>query len=409
MSELSLRDIYHEQWINPTITIQTGQNGFNLMEEAIAATIHDNNFITGTKGELDATDAMLHAIYSSPNYTSTTIPYRKIKAVNNSLMTMYEKDFRSFKNYWLYDQERESEVDESLMLGSIIDALLTKPNDFASLYYIFIAESPTGQMLTYCQELFKLRQKDLITSQEELELKAYEIAGFKRDTVEKVRERFKIEGLAYYTACVSAIGKTVITQEQYNKAAEIVRSLQISDFTKSVINQKTIKNDTHNIEVINQLEIILNIQNPNELSLKGALDKVIIDHNKKIIIPFDIKSSASLNTFEISYYKYNYFRQGSYYTYLLKQWAVDKGYENYKIINFMFIVCSTTGQGNYIYKMSDRDLQLAELGGVTKHNQEIKGWRDLLEDIKWHIKEKKWDYPKKVYENNGIITLNMFA
>jgi len=47
-------------------------------------------------------------------------------------------------------------------------------------------------------------------------------------------------------------------------------------------------------------------------------------------------------------------------------------------------------------------------GGTTKRFETYRGWRTLLDEICWHVKNNRWDYPKHVYDSNGIVQLDEF-
>lgn len=347
--------------------------------------------------------------------TTQTQNYREVKAVSNSVLTEFEKSLRNFKNYWLYDQSFYQISDDSLMLGSIIDTLLTRKDDFFDMFYVSILEGddPTPQMQKFCKNLFNIWPTGPVTAEqsEELFKQAYETTSFGRDSLEKVKERF-VTDRHYFNNLIKGRGKTVISQEMYEKGVKIVESLSTNPFVKDILQTESVDiNGIEMITVINQLEIYSTYTSEEggcDIPVKGALDKVIIDHNKKIVYPYDIKTSSSLNNFQASYIKYRYFRQASFYTWLLEKWLIDSGWIGYTIEPFEFIVASTTGEGAYRYVISKEDLFGAEHGGTLMGGYEVKGWRSLLDEICWHIKNNKWEYPKEVYDSNGVIELHMF-
>lgn len=348
--------------------------------------------------------------------STQTNNYRDVKAVSNSVLTEFEKNLKNFKNYWLFNQPFFQVSDDSLMLGSIIDTLLTRKDNFFDIFYVSVlAEDPAPQMQKFCKNLFNIwpveRTTLLPNEIEEFFKKAYDETGFGRDSFEKVKERF-VDCRDYFNNLIKGRGKTVINNDMYQKALKIVNSLEENQFVRDILAIKS--EDINGIDittVINQLEIYSKYTSEEggcDIPVKGALDKVIIDHNKKKVYLYDIKTSSSLNNFKLSYIKYRYFRQASFYTWLLEKWLVDSGWVDYTIEPFEFIVLSTTGEGAYRYRVSQEDLIGAEKGGIMSEVGQMKGWRELLDEICWHIKNNKWDYPKHVYEADGVIELHMF-
>lgn len=349
--------------------------------------------------------------------TTQTQKYKDVKAVSNSILTLFEQDLRAFKNYWIYNKDpfNSDEENISFELGSVVDTLLTRKDNFYDIYYVSQASDPTPQMKKFCRNLFKIWPTGTSTSQEREVLfqKAYEETKFGRDSLESVKKKFS-ECTEFFNTLVRARGKSVISQELYDRASKIVDQLLTNPFTKEIFEVKTVELGNTGLDlitVINQLEIYSEYTSEEggcNIPIKGALDKVIIDHNKKIVYPYDIKTSSNLHEFKESYIKYRYFRQASYYTWLLKKWLREGGWVGYTIAPFKFIVASTVGEGAYIYECSANDLQASIFGKSTKKLEFQYGWKDLLDDICWHIQNNKWDYPRMVYENNGIIRLDEF-
>lgn len=347
--------------------------------------------------------------------STQTTSYRDVKAVSNSILTEFEKDLRSFRAYWLYDMPFFNIDDPSLQLGSIIDTMLTRNEEFFNMFYVSVGKSPQPQIMKFCQNLFKIWpvkvEKDQVDS---LFKQAYDETGFGRDSFDKVKEKFASEGgKEFFNELIKGKGKTVISNEVYQKALKIVESAKQNDFIKDILNMKSVEvvPGIETVTVVNQLEIYSEYTSSEggcNIPIKGALDKIIIDHNLKLVYPYDIKSSSNLNTFETSYSKYRYFRQAGFYTWLLQKWLKERDLEGYTIMPFQFVVISTIGEGAYIYKISREDLVKSVEGGMTVFGVEYKGWKSLLDDICWHVKNNKWDYPRRVYEGNGVVSLNIF-
>lgn len=328
--------------------------------------------------------------------------YRSIRAISNSIMGVYEDDYESFVRYWVYNQSLPQKSDASLSLGSAIDTLLTRPDEFNDIFIVYNAPAPTGQMQAFCFALANAYDESATAPPYQL---AYEVAGFKRDTLPKVLERFE-PFKQYYQFLIDSKEKAVLTAEQAARAFQIVSELKAAKYTSGPVNTEP---QPGVLDVYNQLELMATIDIGGQvLPLKGALDRVIVDHLERRILPFDFKSSFNSDGFESSYVKYRYYRQGSYYTYLLQKWAEEQGIGHYKIARFVFIVCSTNRGRHYLYQMTDVDLRAAEFGGMLQSGYKIKGWRQILEELAWLQNNNNWDYPYEAQVNGGVVPLNVF-
>lgn len=325
--------------------------------------------------------------------------YQAIKAISNSLLGLYEENFKAFVNYWVNDYPIPQKKEGALTLGSAIDTLLTRPNEFNDKFIVYNALAPTGLMLNFCNALAEIDGPPDFK-------KAYEAVGFKRDPYEKVVENFS-KYRDYYDFLTKSKSRVVLTAEQASIAQTVVSELRTSKYTKGPVNQETDKEGL--VDVFHQLEIVSTyVKDDICLPVKGALDKVTVDHLRKTIYPFDYKSSFNSENFEESYYKWKYFRQGSFYRFLLENWKKEKGWEDYKIAPFVFIVCSTNGGAHSLWQMSSVDTEKAEYGGTLKNDISVKGWRTLLDEIAWLTKNNNWSYSYIVQKNKGIVPLNIF-
>lgn len=328
--------------------------------------------------------------------------YRDVKAISNSSLGVYEDDFDTFVRYWVHDEPFPDKKDDSLVMGSAIDVLLTRPEEFDDTFIVYKGKTPTGQLLSFCYALFNIHdpEKELADYYQD----AYNQVGFKRDTLVKVIERFQ-PFRSFFDFLVDSKDKAVLSLEQSAKAHIIVQELKENEYTRGIVNARS----RANVDVYNQLELTsVHFYKNQVIPVKGALDKVIVNHEKKIIIPVDFKSSFNAQNFEYSYVKWRYYRQGSFYTHLLEKFMEEKGIQDYEVKKFTFVVCSTTRGKHFTYQMSQTDIDAAREGGIIQYGYRIKGWRELLDEIAYLQALGKWDYPYEAAVHNGVIPLNVF-
>ena len=145
---------------------------------------------------------------------------------------------------------------------------------------------------------------------------------------------------------------------------------------------------------------------------KSLLDIVILDHKNETVLPVDLKTTgSSVFTFESKMTKWRYYIQGAYY-YDAINWRVDNHDEisDYQVLPFEFVVISRQNLNNpLVYTMTEQDLDAGRNGGELSYNgREVRGWIELMKDLKWHQENNKWNYSREIYENDGKIELDMF-
>jgi hypothetical protein len=141
---------------------------------------------------------------------------------------------------------------------------------------------------------------------------------------------------------------------------------------------------------------------------KSMLDKVIIDHDKKIIQPYDLKCTWSVENFYEEYYLYRraYIQAYLYYHAMLHLTEnPDRPYHDYKVERLKFIVCDST---NYyqplIYTLDEGDMTDAYQGFVHK-GRTYPGVGDLIQALKWCVSTNTWNISHKNYLSNGVVNI----
>lgn len=127
---------------------------------------------------------------------------------------------------------------------------------------------------------------------------------------------------------------------------------------------------------------------------KALLDGLVINHDSKKIIPFDLKTtSKGVFNFYDSYIHYGYYRQAAFYTTAVKEYlAVRSNYDDkisdYSLEPFRFIVADSK-QGSkspaLIYVTTPNDIKVGLYGGEVKgggYKKRIKGIHQLIDDYK---------------------------
>lgn len=292
--------------------------------------------------------------------------------------------------YINYDPNSDmDEPAEVTVIGDGVDLLLTQGEDvFMEQFYFSTVERPTGQMGDFVWHLFANRNDTMA------ENIAYELAGFKRDTLAKVRERFEKEGKAYYDDLIAGEGKKVVSPTQYATIQNVANTLKMSPFTsKYVLGNSQFKVFTQQA---------LNFEYKG-VACKGLLDLVVVDTVNNILYPIDLKTTTtSLNYWVEMLLKHRYDFQAAFYTEALKQTDLSVYGDNLTIHNFRFIVESQKYPGSpLIYEMSDHLMALGKTGG-TYLGKEYEGFDQAIDRLLWHSENNMWAYTREDYQNDGL-------
>ncbi len=313
--------------------------------------------------------------------------YYKNKAISQSQLTNLALGPKYFKNKLEYKSESDA-----LTLGSLVDVMLTESDNFDNLFLVNDNVRPSGQLGDYIDLIYQgFSEED-----------AYSAVGFKRDKLEVIKEKFQYEGpQAYFKFLLESKDKKVISREEYDKALKIVNSLLTNRFTSKYFNCE----DT---ECLTQLELYWNYK---DFDCRSRLDIVKINHKEKTILPIDVKTSGkSTYNFLESIIRFRYDLQASFYMEAL-QWYIDnkEEYKGYKLLPFLFIVEHTDYPGlPLIYECTEKDIYGGKYGGITTTGVKLKGFDELVTDLKWYYQYDSWDYTREIIENNGKVEINLF-
>jgi hypothetical protein len=305
--------------------------------------------------------------------------YRESPAINFSLLAKLDFSPRASLN-----MEDISER-ESIIFGSAVDCLLTTPDEFREKFIVATVEKPTAQMGDFVGHLLKNESFE----------EAYKKTGFKKDSLEKVLERYKTEGLPYVNFAGKAEGKTIIPTDEYQKVIRAVNGVIHNTFCK-----KYFQTSDKDVEILYQVPIYwTKTISGEEINLKCLVDVIYIDHKKKTIEYVDVKTtSKGVYNFRNSFLQYRYYLQAALYSDSIKYFKQSRNLEGYVFSEFRFLVIDKESYSPpMIYIPSHLWRAIGIHGGVVQ-DKHIKGFVNLLQDLVWHQKTNNWDYPREVYK-----------
>jgi len=195
---------------------------------------------------------------------------------------------------------------------------------------------------------------------------------------------------------------TVINTTEVSIAEKIVEQLKTNSTTAPIVNLVT----SSRYDVLDQLQVEGYTIDGHKF--KSMLDKVVIDHDKKTVQPYDLKCTWSVENFYEEYYLYRraYIQAFLYYRAMLLL-VGDKASSchGYQVEYLKFIVCDST---NYyqplIYTLDDFDMANAYMGFIHK-GRTYPGVQELIAALSWCVETNTWNISHKNYLSNGIVNI----
>ena len=295
----------------------------------------------------------------------------------------------------------EDEEKRAFRVGSVVDTMNTDIENFDNEFIVIGEDRPTGLMLKFIEALPEGLTKD---SDITLYKEAHKKAEFKTK-IETVVKKFWSEKryVKYYHAVRNTHGKTLITKDEYDEAKTCKDGLFNNPYTRPYFD-----NTDPYKKVFYQVPLYFTHMG---IMCKGLMDLLLINYKDKVIEILDLKTTGrSISSFPRDYVSYKYYLQGTHYeiglTKLLNykffkdQLGITDDIENWTIEHMKFIVVEKKGNAPArLFQMGEKEFEVAMYG------KDPKGYIEYMELYKWHEKTGLWDYPKEMYESNGIIQL----
>ena len=341
--------------------------------------------------------------------TKTEAQYRAVKMDSSSSLKEFSENRKKYHKKYILNEKVEEEDNLAATMGRIVETLLLEPEEFDKRFHMSIVTSaPTGLMLDFVEALYKhtaaaTNEDGVLTRNfEEICKDAYVDSGFKIKLDAVLNKFMGSDAEVYYKEIreVRSKGLTVVTTKDVDNATKIVEELKTNDFTAGIVN--TVKSARYG--VYNQLQVegyeVFGHQ------FKSMMDKVIVDHDEKTIQVYDLKCTWSVENFYDEYYLYRRaYIQGYLYYIGARHYFKELVDDGYNVLYPKFIVCDSTNySAPLIYAMGVDNAADAVSGFVHKGRQ-YPGVASLIEDLKWAIKNDKWNISRENYINNGVAKL----
>jgi hypothetical protein len=231
---------------------------------------------------------------------------------------------------------------------------------------------------------------------------AYKDSGFKIKYEAVMAKFMGSEAEVYFDEImiVRTKGMTVVSIQDVTNSENIVTELRNNPITAPVVNQT----NTYKMDVYNQLQV--EDYQVHGHKFKSMMDKVIVDHENKIIQVYDLKCTWSVEGFYKEYYLYRRaYIQAFLYWHAAHYHFKDLVDQGYYVAYPKFIVCDST---NYfsplIYTLDTEDMENAR-DGFEHKGYKYPGVLSIIDDLKWAIENDVWNISRINYLNSGIVNI----
>lgn len=262
----------------------------------------------------------------------------------------------------LANSKKEFKPSVAMLLGSLVDTLITAPDTLDELYHITSVEKyPVKQIKEVWDKYYQ------ICTDENRPLELDNLAlleTYKSITSLRSSDDVLLANLmkheSYWEDLVESTGKVVVSNEYWLQCQRVVQSLLTNELTSPYFIE-----DLHT-EIKFQMPLFWTYVD--ELGwqeeCKGLLDMLIINHKDKTLQIADLKTSGEhLNSWKNNIArKHRLEFQMSYYSYGLTKWH-ETNYEDYEILNPILIVENVDWPGRpRIFDLTNRDLYIGQYG-----------------------------------------------
>jgi len=343
--------------------------------------------------------------------TKTEANYRAVMLDSSSSLKDFSMDRKKYYRKYVLNETIEDKDSAAANMGRIVETLLMEPDEFDKRFYMSSCTStPTGLMLEFVEALYRhtrdaTDEKGKVTRpMSELLEDAYKDSGFKIKFEAVINKFSGSDAEIYYDEIrkVRTQNLTVVNTMEISIAEKIVDQLRINTTTAPIVNMV----NSSRYQVFDQMQV--EGYEVDGHMFKSMLDKVIIDHSERIIRPYDLKCTWSVENFYEEYYLYRraYIQAYLYYHAMLHM-ANDPNseYYGYTVEYLRFIVCDSTNYYRPLIYTLDMDDMMDAYKGFVHKGRTYPGVGDLIKSLKWCVGSNTWDISYKNYMADGIINI----
>ena len=307
--------------------------------------------------------------------------YRQDPALSQSILSTFErKGFECLNT--LFDH-----VDTpSLTFGSAVDAIITGgEKEFQERFFVSDMPKLSTTAEPIIKEIYTQYHNaytDISDIPESDLLPILTQYGYKGNTnwgVKAKCDAIKKAGAQYYQTMFMAQGKTILSQDVYNRVFACVRALKDSPQTRNYFADD---------DPFGDIERVYQMKFKGELggvTYRGMADLLVVNHKDKCIIPCDLKTSSGREyDFPEHFLQCSYQIQARLYWRLIRQTMDrDEDFKHYILGNFRFIVVNSIDNPTPLVWEFEQTKRLGELeiGG-----KKLRDPQKIGEELAYYLK-----------------------
>lgn len=349
----------------------------------------------------------------------TVTNYRKLDALNFSMIKLFDTDPVKFYEEFKLGKARKDRKNAALIIGDIVDfyILECKGDDLIfqdrmdEKFALFEGTKGSGQVFILADYIFEEASSSL-NAEGEVTLNFATMFTTAYDKIKAedkykgkdevaVMDDFVKKGKAYYDTLMANIGKTVVETSLVDKAKNVANKLLKDEFTKGIFTPRA------DIEYFTHFGIAWTYPGT-KTECKSEIDMLFIDHEKGAIQPMDLKTTYDNESFDMMYVKNSYYLQNAFYSKAVREWADANGMEGFDVLPMRFVVGDTSANNRrpLVYNTTLEDGQCG-LFGFTFRGNYYRGVDELVREIIWAEENGVWDCSRAAFVNQGRMKLNI--
>lgn len=341
----------------------------------------------------------------------------ELESIMQESVDVLEKDFYAKKFYYSYSSLnkllwnpqvfyqmyvlglREEKLDNHLLQGKLIHLLLLQPEKFEQEFMMTPSKLPTDTVRVVIDRVFKHHVELARNGDDRTELAQFDGAildvmkdinyhqSLKTDQ-QRLDKVITPETISYWQFLQTKGDKTLVDPDTLKFCKDAVEIIKTNKQVCSLIGCDVTEFD--NKEVINELPVTIDLPSKT-YGLKGIIDNIVIDHDKKTIFINDIKTtSKDLKDFSESVEYYSYWLQAVVYLIMMSFIYNDLLNQGYQV-KFHFVVVDRAFQ-SYAFPVSEKTL-----------NTWLERFTDCMNKAEWHYQNKSYELPYEFAQ--GLVVL----
>lgn len=328
----------------------------------------------------------MHKLLKDISLPITEEEYRNDGCLHYSTLATYERG--GFGAIATLGEKKES---ESLLFGSLVDTLLTgTQEEFNERFFVADFDKLKPSEVTVVRALFDRYHTDYNSLDRIPDADLLAIAnevGYGKGWRDSTRITGMKNCAEYYNLLILAETKTVVDNATYQQALAAVEALRTSPSTRDYFAQDNPFNDR--FERLYQGKFRATFDG---LQYSCMADLIVVDHEKKIIYPCDLKTSSHKEyEFMESFIHWNYDIQAREYAAILKDTlSKDEYFKDFTIMPYRFIVVNRENLDPRVwvwkYTFSDVDITITTQSGKIER---MRNFRTIGKELSHYLETQQ--------------------